>query len=165
MLKRNYLIVTLLTSLPMVFAIMTLLGYVNTWLATFAFIIIAYCFLGISWFILRPLYNVMRHDPLLHQVQALSENLERAGEVSALLNVEIQNRVTELDRLRVQNDVARKILDNLSLEEYEAVVAAIQAQSRVKSRVKELRDLVFSFLLGVSTNIFTFLLIERTFGK
>ena len=159
MLKRNYLIVTLVSLLPMIFGTLALLGYINTRIAAFAFIITAYCFLGIALFILRPISRAMRRDPLLHQVQALSESLERAGEISALLNVEIQNRATELDRLRVQNDVARRILANLNQEEYDAVVAAIRAQSRAN----RLRDLGISFLLGVSTNVFTFFVIERTF--
>jgi len=161
MLKRNYIIVTLLSLLPMIFGTLAVLGYINIRIAGVAFITTAYCFLGIAWFILRPLSRAMRRDALLHQVQALSESLERAGEVSALLNVEIQNRTTELDRLRIQNDVARRILNNLTPEEYDAVVAAIRAQSRFN----RIRDLGISFLLGVSTNVFTFFVLERTFNR
>jgi len=144
--------VLLLSLIPATLGVLAYFRVIDERISAFALIITSYGFLGIAYAFLRPL---PRGNTLEQQIKDLSVSLTRAAEISAQLNEEILARTTEVQRLKTQSIVAKKVLSGLTQEEYDAVVAAI----RVRSGKERRKELLISFLLGVATNILTFFLL------
>jgi hypothetical protein len=153
--KFQYITIIVLSMIPAIFAIFAYLDVIDKTTITFVLILTSYIYAGIAYIIVQPLYKYEKDDLFQQQIQDISTSLKHASGILSSLGIELRARQDKLDKFKIQSVTAKKILSTLTQEEFDAVVAIIRA-SMPKARTK---DLFISFILGVATNIFTFLLL------
>lgn len=158
--KRIWVGGILISAATLIFAGFTFLGKVSQQSSAFALLLVAYVVFGVS-FALRP--SRPNRTDLEEKIKTLGNTFEQANRVAAQLqelstqfHEEINARQSHLDKLETQSEVAKKIIEDLTEEEYAAISAAIRTQM---SRV-ETKQWLISFLLGVATNILTYFFLE-----